>query len=267
MGIDKPDVRLVVHHTMAHDVEAFYQQFGRAGRDGQESTAVTFYHPNDVARVAQLICGEMELPSQVEKYHRLLDLMDLLETKGQCRNAFLSEYFGEARSTCSSFSDVFCDSCSLPYENATIDLRQETNSIIQWLMVEKTVYFDDFCNLLKGIRKTTALVCGLFSHWRFSEIKRIIRFLIRRNILQSHPVKERGRPKIETVVSLNSDSAEILTELPFPLLKTDNLAIANSKQAAREKERALFDPNLLTTQSREIIDNALSVYPDPPTSM
>lgn len=107
MGIDKPDVRLVVHYTFPKTLEGYYQEIGRAGRDGLESECVTFYTYADVRKheffINQISEANLQLRAQ-EKLSDILRFMDL----SSCRKKFLLKYFGEEmeKEKC-----LACDSC------------------------------------------------------------------------------------------------------------------------------------------------------------
>ncbi|WP_308815051.1 DNA helicase RecQ [Sphingomonas sp. GV3] len=93
MGIDKPDVRFVVHAGLPKSIEAYYQETGRAGRDGDPAVAHLFWGAEDFARARQRI-GEVEPERQAGERTRLTALAALVETAG-CRRRILLRHFGE----------------------------------------------------------------------------------------------------------------------------------------------------------------------------
>ena len=93
MGIDKPDVRFVAHAGLPKSIEAYYQETGRAGRDGDPSVAHLFWGADDFARARQRI-GEVEPERQAGERTRLQALGALVETGG-CRRRILLQHFGE----------------------------------------------------------------------------------------------------------------------------------------------------------------------------
>ena len=105
MGIDKPDVRFVVHAGLPKSIEAYYQETGRAGRDGDPSVAHLFWGAEDFVRARQRI-GEVEPERRAGEQTRLQSLSALVETGG-CRRAVLLKHFGEEPpATCGN-----CDNC------------------------------------------------------------------------------------------------------------------------------------------------------------
>ncbi|HEU0066716.1 MAG TPA: RecQ family ATP-dependent DNA helicase, partial [Sphingomonas sp.] len=105
MGIDKPDVRFVAHAGLPKSIEAYYQETGRAGRDGDPSVAHLFWGADDFARARQRI-GEVEAERQPGERQRLAALGALVETGG-CRRRILLKHFGEDRhEDCGN-----CDNC------------------------------------------------------------------------------------------------------------------------------------------------------------
>ena len=110
MGIDKPDVRFVAHIGLPKSIEAYYQETGRAGRDGDPAVAHLLWGAEDIARARQFIsqseAGEVR---KAEESRRLNALIAFLETGG-CRRIPLLEYFGEPRpAPCGN-----CDNCINP---------------------------------------------------------------------------------------------------------------------------------------------------------
>jgi len=108
MGIDKPDVRFVAHAGLPKSIEGYYQETGRAGRDGDPSTALLLWGADDFARARQRL-GELDQSRQQGERTRLDALAGLVETAG-CRRAVLLRHFGEdPPATCGN-----CDNCLEP---------------------------------------------------------------------------------------------------------------------------------------------------------
>jgi ATP-dependent DNA helicase RecQ len=111
MGIDKPDVRWVVHLDLPRSLEAWYQEVGRAGRDGLPSETLTLFGPNDVAFSRRMIEAS-DAPEAVKRVERLKleRLVGLAEGVG-CRRQAVLAYFGDACDPCGN-----CDACLEPQE-------------------------------------------------------------------------------------------------------------------------------------------------------
>ncbi|MES2754017.1 MAG: HRDC domain-containing protein, partial [Pseudomonadota bacterium] len=108
MGIDKPDVRFVAHAGLPKSIEGYYQETGRAGRDGDPAVAHLFWGADDFAKARQRV-AEVEPHRQPGERQRLVALAGLVETPG-CRRAVLLRHFGEdPPATCGN-----CDNCLEP---------------------------------------------------------------------------------------------------------------------------------------------------------
>ena len=123
MGIDKPDIRFVIHYDMPKNLETYSQETGRAGRDGKRSDCILFFSRGDLIKLESLIAKDGDADQNFVAHRKLRQMAEFCES-GTCRRKMLLEYFGEIHQEPNCCS---CDNCLNPRD--TIDGIEEARKI------------------------------------------------------------------------------------------------------------------------------------------
>ncbi|MEE1207285.1 MAG: DNA helicase RecQ [Muribaculaceae bacterium] len=144
MGIDKPDVRFVIHYDMPKSLEGYYQETGRAGRDGGEGHCLTFYAAKDLRKIEKFMQGKPVAEQEIGR-QLLLETAAYAESS-VCRRLMLLHYFGEdyGKEHCG-----FCDNCRYPKDK--VEARDVLAEVMECVDALKAPFrAEHICDTLRG---------------------------------------------------------------------------------------------------------------------
>ncbi len=267
MGINKPDVRFVVHYDMPKNIESYYQQIGRAGRDGLRADCLLLFSYSDTQKIRYFINQKEGQEKKIAEQH-LNALLKFLEAT-ECRRKPLLNYFGE------EYTKEECDMCDncLAVEDEVEDLTVQAQKLLSCISRTDETYGANYlADVLRGSKSKKVLdnnhdelsTYGIGMEWARDQWIQLSRLLLRQDYLEKD--REYGSLKLkESARSVLDGTENVFGTLDRTSASVDRKATARTTSDVEKKhDEALFE--LLRKKRKALADEKgippYAIFPD-----
>ena len=209
MGIDIPNIRLIVNYGISKDMESFYQEIGRAGRDGNNSKIYVYWCNGDLNINKSFLNSINDVKFKKKQMSRILEMEKFVNNNG-CRMKYITKYFGEDIDNCNH-----CDYCLSNKDEIKVDITNESYQILKTIknlensfgtsILSEILYGSDSKKLKSYQKKLSSF--GKLKHLKKDRIKEIIRFLIINNYL----IEEKLDKSFGSVIKITSKGTKFVS--------------------------------------------------------